>query len=183
MIKEEEIGTLLRDINIVLKGRAFICGGAIRSLFEGKTPKDVDIFLKDAMYVDDVVNELSYLTGDKGMFKASSDSGYAYEMLYKGIVISVIKPQYMNGRYTCGSLEDIIGDIDFNVCRLGIAEDGTITSLEPLEDIIKAIKDKELIILNHRPEERDRVLRRLAKYETYGYKLKEKYENNYINKR
>ena len=179
MIKEGEIGTLLRDINVVLKGRAFICGGAIRSLFEGKTPKDIDIFLKDAVYLEEVLKDLSYLN----VFKIRTSSGVAYEMLYKGVVLSVIKPQYINGRYTCGSLEDIIKGIDFNVCRLGIAENGNIVSIEPLEEIIKAIEDKELIIVNHRPEEKNRVLRRVAKYKTYGYKLKEEHENNYINKR
>lgn len=179
MIKEGEIYTLLRDINVVLKGRAFICGGAIRSLFEGKTPRDIDIFLKDEVYLEEVIKDLYYLN----VFKIRTSSGVAYEMLYKGVVLSVIKPQYINGRYTCGSLEDIIKGIDFNVCRLGIAENGNIVSIEPLEEIIKAIEDKELIILNHRPEEKNRVLRRVAKYKTYGYKLKEKHENNYINKR
>lgn len=174
MIKEGEIGTLLRDINVVLKGRAFICGGAIRSLFEGKTPKDIDIFLKDEIYLEEVVKDLAHLVIEgRSIIKVlGTSSGWAFEMIYKGVVVSVIKPQYMNGRYTCGSLEDIIKGIDFNVCRLGIAENGNIVSIEPLEEIIKAIEDKELIILNHRPEEKVRVLKRLAKYETYGYKLK-----------
>lgn len=173
MVKEGEIGTLLRDINVVLKGRAFICGGAIRSLFEGKTPKDIDIFLKDAIYLEEVVKDLAHLVVKGSINKVNgTSSGWAYEMIYKGVVVSVIKPQYMNGRYTCGSLYDIISGIDFNVCRLGMSENGDITSIEPLEDIIKAIEDKELIILNHRPEEKGRVLRRVAKYKTYGYKLK-----------
>ena len=173
MIKEGEIGTLLRDINVVLKGRAFICGGAIRSLFEGKTPKDIDIFLKDEVYLEEVVKDLVHLVGNININKVNgTSSGWAYEMKYKGVVVSIIKPQYMNGRYTCGSIYDTISSIDFNVCRLGMSENGDITSIEPLEDIIKAIEDKELIILNHRPEEKDRVLRRVAKYKTYNYKLK-----------
>lgn len=64
-------------------------------------------------------------------------------------------------------------DIDFNVCRLGLAEDNSIYSVEPLRDIICDIHHKRLKIVKQRPEEEaKRTLVRLEKYKDYGYRLK-----------
>lgn len=36
---------LIVKVNKVLKGRATICGGALRSYLEGNSPRDIDIFI------------------------------------------------------------------------------------------------------------------------------------------
>lgn len=172
---------ILTEINEVLKGRAFIVGGALRSLIEGELPRDIDIFMatdNNEDYVS-VCHDVYNAFAPKFLWSTTLDCNtdyHAVEMNYMDtdIVISLIKPQEFHGRPSFGDLHSLVDDIDFNVCRLGLAPDGkSVYAVEPIWEVLKDIVDRRLRIVKHRPEEADRVAKRIAKYESYGYKLME----------
>jgi len=172
---------LLLDINKSIDGEGFICGGALRNYFEGTKPRDIDIFMKtdDENLFDKLCEKLfkEFSIQDidwKALQGNLNNLGnyYSYEFFTKNnIIISIIKPQILYGRKCYGDITTLVDEIDFNVCRLGLNKDNTIYCPEPIEETIQHIKNKSLKIMTKRPEERNRTIRRLEKYQTYGYKL------------
>lgn len=192
LVKDE----LLIEINELIQGKAVICGGALRSYLEDTTPRDIDIFMltDDILLYEELCEELYDELGKrvddewsrqyKEWFEIYDDlkmkgNYYAFEFKHfdLDIDITIITPSTIYGRNTYGALQQIVSEIDLNVCRLGLANDNTIFSVEPLDDIIEDIKSKQLDFIHTRGEvESNRQLVRLAKYEKYGYKLKDKNE-------
>lgn len=176
-LRMEVYNALIRDVNSVLKGRATICGGALRSYIEGKGPRDIDIFMRSDCQDEfkEVCTDLyEAFTERYPWYSYTPDFNteyHAIEIMLRGtdVVISIIKPQEFYGRLSYGPMEKLVKEIDFNVCRLGLREDNTIYSIEPLEDIIRDINNRTLRIVEERPQEVNRVKKRIAKYESYGY--------------
>lgn len=172
-------GYILREVNKTIEGLGHICGGAIRSYIEGNIPKDIDVFLIDNK--DDTLHKILYAIDNLQFSSRRSiyckgtltSSGIATEYDYKGTIISVIHPRQFYGRDTFGRIGKIVDDIDMDICRLGMAWDNKIVTAhcEDFDFIVKSIKDKKFRFIKIRPDEYERNLKRIAKYESYGYTL------------
>lgn len=172
-------GQILREVNKVIEGRGHICGGAIRSYIEGSIPKDIDIFLIDDK--PETLHEILYaidnlqFSSRRSLFCKGTltSSGIATEYAYKGTIISVIHPRQFYGRDTFGRIGKIVDDIDIDICRLGMTWDNKIITenYEDFEDIVKSINCRQFKFIKIRPNEYNRNLKRIAKYEGYGYTL------------
>lgn len=181
-IKENtECGRILREVNSCIEGLGHICGGAVRSYIEGNIPKDIDVFLINDN--PDTLNTLlhkidaTFLMSRRSLYCEGSltSSGIATEYNYKGTIVSIIHPTQLYGRDTFGRIGKLVDDIDIDICRLGIAWDNKIVTghCEDFDSIVTSIKNREFQFVKIRPDELDRNTKRIAKYESYGYKLKE----------
>lgn len=175
----------LLDINKIIKGKASICGGALRSYIEGNVPRDIDIFMySDNIDVferlcEELVDNLSDQVYDVEEIRTtlfSEGNYYAFEFkhAWSETIITVITPQVLYGRECFGTMENIVNEIDINVCRLGLREDNTIYCPEDLISVLNDISNKDMKLIHTRTEEEaNRTATRIAKYESYGYMLKE----------
>lgn len=172
-------GQILREVNRVIEGKGHICGGAIRSYIEGNIPKDIDIFLIDDKpeTLHDILYAIDNLQfcGRRSLYCKGTltSSGIATEYSYKGTIISVIHPRQFYGRDTFGRVGKIVDDIDMDICRLGMAWDNKIITAhcEDFDSIVKSITNRQFKFIKIRPDEHERNLKRIAKYEGYGYTL------------
>lgn len=187
-IKDEtESGKILREVNKCIEGLGHICGGAIRSYIEGNLPRDIDVVLIDNK--PETLNTLlhkidtTFLMSRRSVYCKDSltSSGIATEYNYKGTIVSIIHPRQFYGRDTFGRVGKIVDDIDIDICRLGMAWDNKIVTghCESFEDIVKSINNREFSFVKIRPDEHARNIKRIAKYNSYGYTLKENNENSY----
>ncbi len=172
---------LLLDINNILNGRAHICGGALRSYFEDREAKDIDIFmLTDSLSAyDDICEELLYKFGNKSftevedtLMEGRNYCSFDFKHYASNTTISIIKPQVLYGRECYGSIEKIVREIDINVCRIGLKRDNSLYCPEGILNVITDINSRCMRIISQRGEEEaDRTFRRISKYKEYGYRL------------
>lgn len=185
----EEIGNyqvaeLLAIINSTLKGRATIGGGALRSYFEGDTPRDIDIFMLDdneesfREVVDDVLHELNlakyypqkelsknpYLTED---YVTLGEEEH-FDML--GVVISFIVPKEYEGRVLYGTPEVLASEYDLSPVRCCLLPDNTIHFADGKEEYFKLFYAMDMKVRGD-VQSQKRTQKRIEKYQKYGYRL------------
>lgn len=162
-----ECGKLLLQANRLINGRGHIVGGSLRSYFEGNIPKDIDVFCSSIEMYDELILDLTSTYNTIG----TSRIGYiSLDFEFHGSILSIIKPTQLYGRYTYGNLQDLIEDIDINICRLGLNRHGYVVTTDFIDDIIKSIKDRKFHFVKIRQGELERNIVRIKKYEGYGYK-------------
>lgn len=165
-----ECGKLLLQANRLINGRGHIVGGALRSYFEGNIPKDIDVFCSSIEMYEDIIGDLvdsGYVHNKQGNVLGNY---IAVDFKFNGSILSIIKPTQLYGRRTFGNLQDLIEDIDINICRLGLNRHGHVVTTDFLNDIIKSIKDRKFHFVKIRQGELERNIVRINKYEGYGYK-------------
>lgn len=185
----EEIGNyqvaeLLAIINSTLKGRATIGGGALRSYFEGNTPRDIDIFMLDdneesfREVVDDVLHELNlakyypnklisknhYFTEDYSM---TCWGGYIWA---NAIIISFIVPKEYEGRVLYGTPEVLASEYDLSPVRCCLLPDNTIHFADGKEEYFKLFYAMDMKVRGD-VQSQKRTQKRIEKYKKYGYRL------------
>jgi hypothetical protein len=173
---------IILDVNKVLEGRAHICGGAIRSCFEGANPRDIDVFMstesKSAYYA--VCYDLYHAFAEYGTTRTipeevygSDNNYYSFDFPYKdtNIIISVVVPKLFNGRECWGDLHKLTSEIDLSVCRFGLKDDSTIYCPDDHRVNVSHIVGKVMMLVCNRPDETLRTQARITKYEGYGYSI------------
>lgn len=189
----EEIGNyqvaeLLAIINSTLKGRATIGGGALRSYFEGDTPRDIDIFMLDdneesfREVVDDVLYELR-LSKYYPQKKLSKNHYFTedYEvpsmlnfrtMEVEGIntIISFIVPKEYEGRVLYGTPEVLASEYDLSPVRCCLLPDNTIHFADGKEEYFKLFYAMDMKVRGD-VQSQKRTQKRIEKYQKYGYRL------------
>ena len=185
----EEIGNyqvaeLLAIINSTLKGRATIGGGALRSYFEGNTPRDIDIFMLDdnaesfREVVDVVLHELNlakyypnklilknhYFTEDYSM---TCWGGYIWA---NAIIISFIVPKEYEGRVLYGTPEVLAKEYDLSPVRCCLLPDNTIHFADGKEEYFKLFYSMDMKVRGD-VQSQERTQKRIEKYQKYGYRL------------
>lgn len=185
----EEIGNyqvaeLLAIINSTLKGRATIGGGALRSYFEGNTPRDIDIFMLDdnaesfREVVDDVLHELNlakyypnklisknhYFTEDYSM---TCWGGYIWA---NAIIISFIVPKEYEGIVLYGTPEVLASEYDLSPVRCCLLPDNTIHFADGKEEYFKLFYAMDMKVRGD-VQSQKRTQDRIEKYQKYGYRL------------
>lgn len=185
----EEIGNyqvaeLLSIINSTLKGRATIGGGALRSYFEGNTPRDIDIFMLDdneesfREVVDDVLHELNLAKYYPN--KLISKNHYFtedYSMTYWGgyiwanaIIISFIVPKEYEGRVLYGTPEVLASEYDLSPVRCCLLPDNNIHFADGKEEYFKLFYAMDMKVRGD-VQSQKRTQKRIEKYQKYGYRL------------
>lgn len=189
----EEIGNyqvseLLAIINSTLKGRATIGGGALRSYFEGNTPRDIDIFMLDdnedtfREVVDDVLHELKlskyysnkvisknhYFTEDYSIAPIPDWDNARYWVL-SGI-ISFIVPKEYEGRVLYGTPEVLASEYDLSPVRCCLLPDNTIHFADGKEEYFKLFYAMDMKVRGD-VQSQKRTQDRIEKYQKYGYRL------------
>lgn len=180
-----QVAELLAIINSTLKGRATIGGGALRSYFEGNTPRDIDIFMLDdneesfREVVDDVLHELNlakyYLN------KLISKNHYFTEDYYCmtcwgeyiwacDIIISFIVPKEYEGRVLYGTPEVLAKEYDLSPVRCCLLPDNTIHFADGKEEYFKLFYAKDMKVRGD-VQSQKRTQKRIEKYQKYGYRL------------
>lgn len=188
----EEIGNyqvseLLSKINSTLKGRATIGGGALRSYFEGSTPRDIDIFMLNdneetfREVVNDVLHELSiskyypqkqlsknhYFTEDYILpFTINSEM----EVEFLGTIVSFIVPKEYEGRVLYGSAKALANEYDLTPVRCTLLSDDTIFFAEGEKEYFKLFHAMDMRVRGD-VQSQKRTKKRIEKYEKYGYRL------------
>ena len=185
----EEIGNyqvaeLLAIINSTLKGRATIGGGALRSYFEGDTPRDIDIFMLDdneesfREVVDDVLHKLNlakyypqkklsqnhYFTEDYSM------SCLGEYIMACDIIISFIVPKEYEGRVLYGTPEVLASEYDLSPVRCCLLPDNTIHFADGKEEYFKLFYAMDMKVRGD-VQSQKRTQNRIEKYQKYGYRL------------
>lgn len=181
----------LKEINAILKGRAHVVGGALRSYFEGESARDIDIFMltDDIELAEEIAYELRDKLADlatndpmipveqmKGFVMTSSnvvtDIYYAWEFVNRGTIISIIKPSIAYGRELFGTPQHLISEIDLDVCQIALLEDDSILFGGDVLNTLEGIRKREVRIIHFRQTECERTVERVCKYEAKGYTFK-----------
>ena len=185
----EEIGNyqvaeLLAIINSTLKGRATIGGGALRSYFEGDTPRDIDIFMLDdneetfREVVDDVLNELNLakyypnkLLSKNHYFTEDYCMACWGEYIWAcDIIISFIVPKEYEGRVLYGTPEVLAKEYDLSPVRCCLLPDNTIHFADGKEEYFKLFYAMDMKVRGD-VQSQKRTQKRIEKYQKYGYRL------------
>lgn len=179
MIKISE-DHLYAKINKALDGRATIGGGALRSYFEGNTPRDIDIFMSsnDETNFKEVVWDVLYelILSNKNPSHITSKNGYFtddYSIYTDGLtscIISFIVPQELTGRLLYGSYKELANEYDLSPVRCVLLSDNTIYFADGEEEYFKLFNSKQMKVRGD-VQSQDRTLKRIKKYEGYGYNL------------
>lgn len=178
MTKVEIIRTLIK-INQMVQPYGFVAGGALRSYFEGKDPRDVDVFLIDN--TDENMEKLLETLEsreDIEMYE-TVDKDYMGTVLkvasfdYKGLTVTIIPPVFKDYRPLYGKPEELVELFDFDINSIALNEDDEFitTSICSLENLIDKIGKRDATYLRAETESRYRFDERIARYRSYGYSI------------
>lgn len=180
-----QVAELLAIINSTLKGRATIGGGALRSYFEGDTPRDIDIFMLDdneesfREVVDDVLHELNlakyypkkivskndYFTEDYHCMACWGEYIWVCD-----IIVSFIVPKEYEGRVLYGTPEVLASEYDLSPVRCCLLPDNTIHFADGKEEYFKLFYAMDMKVRGD-VQSQKRTQKRIEKYQKYGYRL------------
>lgn len=181
---------LYAKINKALKGRATIGGGALRSYFEGKTPRDIDIFMVSSdeedfrEVVDDVLHELEiakyypnhlqsknhYFTEDYLLLQEMGEDEYCIPIINQVCTISFIVPKEYEGRLLFGEPKVLAHEYDLSPTRCVLLSDNSIYFADGEEEYFRLFNSKEMRVRGD-VQSQKRTQKRIEKYTNYGYKL------------
>lgn len=154
-----------RDLELLaakLGNKAYIAGGAIRSIIEGTEPRDVDIYLTKKEHLGDVCAIVADFTGTaKREMTRESYATIDYGMY------SIVLPQVLHGRKLYGNPLNVVGDYDINVSQVWMTPQGKVKGIG---NAIESIHNK-VFSLMHYDNPKKLIAKRVAKYASYGYEL------------
>ena len=129
----------IKKLNDIIKDFAFIAGGVCRSIYLNEEPNDIDIFLKDKKYLENVLEIISKEYGD---MISENDNVVNFKDN-----IQVIKPRKTEYYLSYGKEDDVVSSFDFTICRGYIDENLEIKWIDS-EESIESINTKQLKIKN-----------------------------------
>jgi len=162
-------------INKVLKGRAHIGGGALRSFLEGKQPRDIDVFMIDDNMdkFDEVIRDLlcilrrtltNKLDGYTTVGMIITDGAEWFSSQYE---LTVVVPKEIGGRFLYGTPYELVKGFDFTCTAMVLLEDNSIL-FNSYSNTMFDIEYKLLNIQKGIPVDK-RTLKRIETYAKYGY--------------
>lgn len=169
----------LQEIQKVVGDRGCIVGGALRSIIEGNTPRDVDIMCATAniftyyKIIEDLENHFSKKSTKKLEKDYMTENMVAHSLDVDGVEITVITPLTIEDRALYSTPEYVASSVDFDICAMAMNPDGSIYYHFGEKHTKQAIKAREFKIIRpiNSDYEETRCNNRIFKYEcNYGYK-------------
>lgn len=167
--KETILKHFEKDVNIQLfkfasklaDSQSFVCGGIWRSMFDHSKPNDIDIYFQS----EGAKTLVSKFLSDTG-WHGNQAYPHVMEFTRKSIKVQLMTMDYYE------NVENTLSRFDWNCCRIGCDDKFFYMDKACLKDL----KKKELSI--HYIQDPLSILRRVAKYSRYGYKITN--DNSYI---
>lgn len=166
---------LMARINKVLDGRAFICGGALRSYIEGNEPRDIDVFLREnnsatptAIFYDLL---LAFPNSSFNDNQSNEELDYfSIDLIIENYKVTIITPCISLGRQLYGTPEELCKGFDFNVVAMCLLPDNSILfgGDHGETETIWSIKNRMFARQKHCIDDA-RTAKRIEKYKSYGY--------------
>jgi hypothetical protein len=149
--------------NLIKKEEIVVSGGYIRSCIQNETIKDIDLFIPDASYAEDMVLELA-----EGNKKKVHKTENALTVLGGKYTIQFIT------RWTYDNPQDVISSFDFTVCQAAFWWDHYCQKWDSIcsEQYYSDIAAKRLIYTSpRREEEPGGSMLRVLKYYQKGFRI------------
>lgn len=132
----------------------FVCGGLWRSVFDGTFPKDIDVYFK---------TDRAKALLDKFLLSTDWSRTQEFPDVWEYRKGQVKIQSIFFQKYS--SVENALDEFDFDACRIGF--DGQHLYMD--KATIQALKYKKITI--HSVQHPTTVIKRVAKYASYGYKI------------
>lgn len=142
---------------------AIIAGGALRDLFMGDKPKDIDLFVRSAGHAAEVVNHLVATTPDAGVTR--THNAVTIHSPWRRKVQVITRWMYDTGY-------DVIESFDFTFCKAALRyDDGGFTFSES-SSFMEDARDRRLVYASpQRDEDAAGSLVRVNRFLSRGYTI------------